>query len=132
KSIKNYSPSLGDYHDLSRYSPNSFDLLFEIEAVCYSLKKEKVLSEVHRVLKKSGKFILFDGYTDKPRSKMTKNELLACQLTEKAMALEIFEDYSSFKKKALSAGFRVVSEENVSQFVVPTMRRFEKYAQGYF
>ena len=46
KKFKNYHPKKGDYHDLNEFPKQSFNIVFEIEAVCYSLEKEKVLKEV--------------------------------------------------------------------------------------
>ena len=108
------------------------DIVFVIEALCYSTDKSTVLGEVKRVLKKGGVFIVFDGYTTKDRSKMTENELLACRLTEKSMALDIFEDYSYVIRKAKKKGFSVAYNENVSEFILPTLKKFERWAKAYF
>ncbi|HET7529039.1 MAG TPA: class I SAM-dependent methyltransferase [Candidatus Saccharimonadales bacterium] len=132
KKLPNYHPVAGDYHDLSRYKSQSVDIAFVIEALCYSTEKEKVYSEISRVLKKNGVFIIFDGYTTKARSKMSKEELMACRLTEKSMALRVFEGHKSAIKKAEDSGFRVVSDENVSDYIQPSLRRFERYAAKYF
>ena len=132
KKLPNYTPVAGDYHDLSRYADDSIDIVFVIEALCYSTQKSIVLAEVKRVLKKGGILAVFDGYTTKSRSKMTKNELLACQLTEKSMALDIFEDYRVVMRTAKEKGFSVVYNENVSDFILPTLRKFERWAKAYF
>ncbi len=65
--VNNYHPEFGDYHDLSRFENRSFDIVFVVEALCYSTDKDKVLAEVYRVLKKGGVFIIFDGYSNKSR-----------------------------------------------------------------
>lgn len=128
--LTNYFPQQGDYHDLSMYPDGSFDIVFEVEALCYSLEKEKVLLEVSRVLKRGGLFILFDGY--RGREAQTKHEDLSMQLVEKGMALEVFEKYEAFKIKALGNNFDLVKEEDLSTFVLPTMERFEKLANKFF
>lgn len=128
----NYQPSLGDYHDLSRYADCSIDIVFVIEALCYSEDKVRVLSEVKRVLKEGGIFIIFDGYIKKTRSAMTEEELIAVRLTETGMAVNTFEDYPSLLSKAKSLGFSVDSSEDVSKFIMPTLRRFENLAIRFF
>lgn len=132
KKLNNYHPVLGDYHDLSRYPNNSVDIIFVIEALCYSSEKTIVLKEVRRVLKKNGIFIILDGYIKKIRSKMTKDELLASRLTEIGMAVSEFEGYPSLLDKAKKVGFEIVLSEDVSLFILPTLRKFEKLAMTFF
>ncbi|MGA3150091.1 MAG: class I SAM-dependent methyltransferase [Candidatus Saccharimonadales bacterium] len=132
KELPNYIPVAGDYHDLSRYADNSIDIVFVIEALCYSTDKSRVFAEVRRVLKKGGVLIILDGYTTKDRSKMTENELLACKLAEKGVALSVFEDYESTMHKAKKNGFSVLFSENASKYTLPTLERFERYAIRYF
>lgn len=36
KRIKNYYPAKGDYHNLSSYNSRQFDIVFIVEALCYS------------------------------------------------------------------------------------------------
>ncbi len=64
--------------------------------------------------------------------KLTFNERTALKLAEKGMALEKFESYKSFIIKAKKEKFKIDFEENVSQFVLPTMERFEKKAASFF
>lgn len=132
KKLSNYRPVSGDYHDLTRYEDSSFDIVFVIEALCYSGNKEKVYAEVNRVLKRGGVLIVFDGYTKKPRNKMSKEELLACELTEKSMALNVFEDYKKAIDKAEKQGLNLVYDEDVSSYIIPTQKRFELHATRYF
>src|SRR3989338_2696408 len=81
--VKNYHPALGDYHDLKRFNDATFDVVFILEALCYSMRKETVLREVHRVLKDGGLFIVFDGYSNKEPHELTENELTIHSLIEK-------------------------------------------------
>jgi ubiquinone/menaquinone biosynthesis C-methylase UbiE len=130
--VSNFSPKEGDYHNLQIYPNDYFDLVFVIEALCHSDDKEKVFSEVKRVLKKNGIFAIFDGYLGKTRSSLTKDQLLACQLTEKGMQIGDFEYYPNVKQKLLKAGFKDVCEEDVSLLIMPTLKRFEKEANILF
>lgn len=132
KKVNNYHPSHGDYHDLKAYESNTFDIVFVVEALCYSTVKEEVLHNVHRILKPGGVFIVFDGYLNKELPELTTDESLAVQLTERGMALEKFENYADFKGKIKRANFTLHFEENVSSYVMPTMRKFERLAQKFF
>lgn len=130
--LNNYFPVVGDYHDLTPYKSNSFDIVFEVEAFCHSQKKEIVFKEVKRILKKGGVFILFDGYLKIDRPKLTPLELAAVQITEKGMAVESFETYNDVIKKARNARLRIKESEDVSRFIIPTLKRFEKLADYFF
>lgn len=129
--VQNYIPQSGDYHDLSRFEDGSMDIVFVVEALCYSTNKEVVLAEVSRVLKDGGLFIIFDGYRHTQRKTLTKTEMIACSLIEKGMALERFEEYDSFIEKA-RVHFEMYTEGDLSKFVLPTMYRFEKLAKRFF
>ncbi|MBU3924545.1 class I SAM-dependent methyltransferase [Patescibacteria group bacterium] len=132
KGINNYFPNFGDYHDLSKFESGTFDIVFVVEALCYSMDNDKVLAEVYRVLKKNGVFIIFDGYLNKKINQLTSDEKIASGLTEKGMAVEKFELYDSLISKAKENNFKIEFEENVSQFVIPTMERFERKAALFF
>lgn len=107
-------------------------MVFVIEALCHSNNKQKVFSEVKRVLKENGVFIIFDGYSGKPEPLMTKEELLAKKLTEKAMFVSSFDYYPEFKRKLIKSGFIAIEEEDISELVMPSMEKFETLAKIYF
>lgn len=44
----------GDYHDLSQFEDNSYDIVFVMEALCYSTDKPRVLREVSEKLRDGG------------------------------------------------------------------------------
>lgn len=130
KTVSNYFPSYGDYHDLSRYASASQDIVFEVEALCYSKNPKIVLNEVWRVLRPGGMFILFDGY--RTAANLEENDNIICTIVEHGMAVDKFQIYTNFKQDALDVGFVLEHEENVSGYVLPTMRRFEHLAQRFF
>ncbi len=128
--LGNLKVELGDYHDLSTFNDIKFDVVYVVEALCYSTEKEKVLEQVSLVLNNVGLFIVFDGY--RGSKVLSSDEELACKLTEKTMALQAFESYESFVQKAKETGFGIEFEEDLSKYVLPTMKRFEKLASIYF
>ncbi|MBU1000308.1 methyltransferase domain-containing protein [Patescibacteria group bacterium] len=132
KKLKNFHPKEGDYHDLSNYSKNTFDVIFIIEALCHSTNKKQVLREVRKLLKNNGVFIIFDGYRGKREDMMTKEELLAIKLTEKGMAVPNFDYYDDFKNKLLKSKFKILEEQDVSLLIIPTLKKFESQARLYF
>jgi ubiquinone/menaquinone biosynthesis C-methylase UbiE len=121
-----------DYHNLSEYQDKNIDLVFIIEALCYSQNKKKVLKEVYKILNPKGIFIIIDGYQKMPLSTMTEEQHLSLNLTCKAMAVESFTWVEDMKKDITDVGFKIIYEKNVSDKTLPTMYKFENWAHGFF
>jgi arsenite methyltransferase len=126
KNLKNLSFDYADYHDLSKFPKNSFDIVFVIEALCYSNNKIKVFLEVKRILKKGGYFIIIDGYANDNKKKLTESEKLAMKLTEKGMAVEKSETYKNFLEIAKKSKLKIVHEIDWTQNILPSLIKFEK------
>ncbi len=123
----------GDYHDLSRYSDNSFDVVYIIEALCHARSKQEVIAEVARILRPGGYFIVFDGYASMPRGKMTDLEVLASDLTYKSMMVSADGHYYlDFTRSVASSGLDIVLQEDLSERALPSMRRLEAKAKMFF
>ena len=130
--MRNYKQEVGDYHNLSKYKDEDFDLVFAIETLCHSSKKSSVLKEIYKKLKKGGLFIIFDGYYSKSLNNMSDKEALAASLTEKALAVEKFENIKDFNNQILNSKFSILKKEDLSKLIMPTLRRFEKLALGFY
>lgn len=132
KQLENVDFKLADYHDLSMFKDESFDIVFAIETICHSDNKIKVLKEISRVLKPHGIFIIYDGYSNKNISKMTEDEKVSSILTAKGMAVNEFEQLSSFEKYLDVALFSVEEKTDLSENIKPSLLRFEKMASRFF
>ncbi len=130
--LPNISFNLGDFHDLSQISDASVDIVFILEALCHSDNKLRVLDEVKRILRKGGLFIIYDGYLADATGKLTDVEKEACVLTEKGMAVNHFEALNDFESYVKESGLIISDKENLSSFVLPTMKRFERLARLFF
>lgn len=119
-----------DYHLLD-FPNKSFDVVYIIEALCYSTDKKKVFSEVQRVLRPWWVFVVIDGHSTKEKEEMTDYEKLAFTLASKWMAVQDFESYNAVKNYAQNAGLEVYKEIDVSDNILPTTNRFERMA-SYF
>lgn len=123
----------GDYHDLSRYSDNSFEVVYIIEALCHARDKSMVAQEVNRVLKPGGIFIIFDGYSSKKRSDMNELEALASDLTYTSMMVNPKDHYyPDFRTMLQQSQLEITVEQNLSKEVLPSMRRLESKAIKFF
>lgn len=132
RTISNFHSSLGNFHKLNMFPDESFDVVFVIEALCYSRQKEVVLHEVYKKLKKGGVFIIFDGYGLKDINLLNSDDLKLKKLTEKTMALEEFENIHDFQKKIQKSSFKIIKEEDLSNNILPTMYNVQKKALLYF
>jgi ubiquinone/menaquinone biosynthesis C-methylase UbiE len=128
KEVRNLEVGFGDFHNLGKYAPGKFDIVFIVEALCHSDRKEIVAKEVFRVLKDGGLFIIFDGYLNKTLIELSKEELLAKQLTEKGMVVNNFENVDEVIQKIVSAGLQLIEEKDYSNNIIPNLEKFEKLA----
>ncbi len=46
----------------TKFPPNSFDVVWGLESICYAKNKRDFLSEARRILKKGGRIIVADGF----------------------------------------------------------------------
>ncbi len=139
----NYTQVQGDYHDLSRFPDASFDLVFVVEALCYSERKGEVLAQVVRKLRPGGRFVVIDGYASANADRAADEERRepdelyqlydrARLWTDRSMALPRMEAIDSFRRTIARSALRVIVERDLSQRTLPTLRRFERRARIYF
>lgn len=127
RGFANFKPQTGDFHDLSEYSDDFFDIVFIIEALCHSSKKEQVTKQVIRVLKKNGIFIVVDGFSNK--QELNEEEKLAKGLVEKSMNLAGFDNYNEFIRMLQRNNLKLIFEKDYSSEIMPSLKRFEKDAK---
>jgi len=126
KKLKNVKLVEGDYHDLSCFDDSTFDVVYIFEGLCYSNRKDLVSKEVIRVLKKGGHFIVVDGYSSEKIENLKNIHRICHDLASKGMMLDQYYYYNDVRDEIISQGFKVVFEEDLSQFIIPTGERFEK------
>ena len=130
--LKNYTVLKQDFHNLSNFKNNSLDVIFVIESLCYSNNKQKILNETNRILKNNGKLIVIDGYLENQLNAYTKVQQQAFKLTEIGMAIKGSNTYKEFLQFAKNSNYKIEYEENISNKVLPSMRRLEKYSKLFF
>lgn len=122
----------GNFHDLSHYAAQSQDVVYVIEALCHATDRLRVITEVQRVLKPHGYFIVFDGYLRKQEQLLTNDEVLASQLLFKSMMVTAKNHYyPNFKKDLATSGLAIVDEEDLTEAIIPSLERLEGYASKY-
>jgi ubiquinone/menaquinone biosynthesis C-methylase UbiE len=129
--MPNLNFCFGDYHDLSQFEDNSFDIVFVIEALCYSTQKLEVLREVKKKLKENGIFIVFDAYKRNRASPLSPSEKTMWALVVRGSALDTFEyvdDVESYMEKE----FSIVLSKDFSLCVLPSLEGQEAKVRYYF
>ena len=123
----------GDYHDLSIFPENSFDIVFGVETVCYSSDKKRVFTEMKRVLKPGGKVVFFDGYDAKSNEQKSDFERHAAAIKWAAMRVTPKDHYIGDIKRYLEElQFKDVEITDITEKVRPTLRRLDRISCYYF
>lgn len=130
KNNNNLSFNYGSFQDIP-FNDNSFDVVFAVETLCHSDNIETLLSEVNRVLKNGGKFIIYDGFRVsgyENKSDLVKKSVTLC---EKAMAVEKFHKISNWIRHSNLKGFVIDANEDKSLAVMPNLKRLYKVSKLY-
>ena len=127
--VPNFGVRLGDFHDLGAFSDRSQNLVFVVEALCHSDRKDRVLAEVERILRPGGIFIIIDGYQNTiPPSDLVENAL---RLLARGMAVPDFVTYDKFRETVSDSPLQLVEEFDRSRQIMPSLRRFEALADRF-
>jgi ubiquinone/menaquinone biosynthesis C-methylase UbiE len=127
--IPNLRFQSGDYHDLSAFTDDSYDVVFVIEALCCSTNKSQVLREVKKKLRRGGLFIIIDAYR-RERRPLSHSEDVMAQLIEKGFSVDKFEcveDVEGYMREVYS----IIAAKDVTQYVLPCMAKGQ-WARHYF
>ncbi|MEM7056596.1 MAG: methyltransferase domain-containing protein [Pseudomonadota bacterium] len=127
--VANFTASEGDFHDLSGFASESQDLVFVVEALCHSDRKQEVLDQAHRVLRPHGTIIVIDGYRANGEAEQITDQAL--RLLARGMAVPDFMPYQDFQDLVEECPFEIVEEHDRSQQIMPSLKRFEGLANRF-
>jgi ubiquinone/menaquinone biosynthesis C-methylase UbiE len=122
---------LGDYHDLSALEDNAYDIVFVIEALCYSTNKLQVLREVKKKLKRDGTFIVIDGYRRDCVTPLSPSEETLRKLVEMSWSLDKFECVKDIEGH-MREEYSITEANDFSQRVLPSMDVIARKVRYYF
>ena len=129
--IPNALFQLGDYHDLNALEDNVYDIIFVIEALCYSTNKLQVLCEVKKKLKRNGLLIIIDVYQRDRGVPLSLSEKTMLKLIEMSWSLDKFEcvkDVESYMQEAYS----IALAKDFTRYILPSATRVARYNRYYF
>ncbi|AOR29003.1 methyltransferase [Formosa sp. Hel1_33_131] len=130
KQFDNLNFNYGSFQDIP-FNDNSFDIVFAVETLCHSENIEILMKEVNRILKKGGKFIIYDAFrvTDiEGKSHLMKESVSLC---EKALAVNKFHKISYWIEVSKIKGFEINTNEDKSLAIMPNLKRLYKGSKKY-
>ncbi|MCX5848357.1 MAG: class I SAM-dependent methyltransferase [Deltaproteobacteria bacterium] len=129
--IENLKFTYGDFHKLD-FEDSSFDFIFALESICYANDSRQVLSEIFRVLKNGGQFVLYDGFRQIGFESLPDNLVQAVILTEKSLAVNSFAKIDTWLEIAGKAGFKLKVKTDLSKAIMPNLGKLQLLARKYF
>jgi ubiquinone/menaquinone biosynthesis C-methylase UbiE len=90
------------------------------------------LKEVYRILKKEGKFILYEGFRSPNFENRSDLQKKMAQLIEKSMAVPKGYEINKWLDLAKEIGFEVKENTDISEAIMPNLIRFHRLARKYF
>ena len=104
----------------TKFKSNSFDVIFALESVCHS-DKEKFLREAYRLLKKSGRLVIFDFFNSKSKFSVKEKKIMNNWLN--GWAVDSLETPLFFKAKSKDIGFKHIIYEKINDKVMNSSKR---------
>jgi SAM-dependent methyltransferase len=123
-----------DFHRMVQ-EENSFDLVFDVEALCYSDTPEKVdsfFSELRRVLRPGGLFVSFDYLRPSHFAALGPMARLATKLVERAWVVQRFHLERSWDEAARRAGFVSKGRRDLRTPAMPSIERLYRQARMFY
>lgn len=108
-------------YEQTKFSNNSFDLVYGIESICHSTNKEKFLQEAFRLLKPGGKLIVIDFFQDK--SFLTIKEARIMTNWLERWAVSNLTSTHTLIEQAEKTGFLLNLNENLSTQIIPSAKK---------
>lgn len=103
----------GDFHSLP-FPDESVDAVYSIEAICHTTNKEKVYSEVFRVLKKGGRFGFYDWVMTNKFNESNPRHVSIKEGIEIGNALPDIMHQKVVRPQLENVGFKVLHEEDAA------------------
>jgi ubiquinone/menaquinone biosynthesis C-methylase UbiE len=129
--IPNAHFQIGDFHDLSAFGNNAYDIVFVIEALCYSTEKLHVLREVKKKLKRGGFFIIIDAYRADRATPLSSSEEIMRKLIEASWVLNKFECIQEVEGYMLGE-YSIAEASDLTQCIFPSVMRMARVLRLYF
>ncbi len=118
--IKDVTFSLQSFTN-TNFEDNTFDVVYSIESVCHAENKNDFFKEAHRILKPTGKLIIWDGFLEKEELNLQENKKYQSFL--RGFALDNLSYYKTFEAELYKNNFKHVETEDHTDKVGKTAFR---------
>lgn len=122
--VQNFTQLQGDYHDMPGIEDHSIDLMFTIEALCYSTKKNAFLATCHKKLKSNGRLIIVDPYAGESHTKHPLFEKILRMIAKSTMVLR-FDPIDEIRNTFQKSKFIIEKEIDWTSNVIPAAKALE-------
>jgi cyclopropane fatty-acyl-phospholipid synthase-like methyltransferase len=112
--------SVRNYLD-TKFPDNYFDVVWAIESVCHAVDKKLFLEEAFRVLKKGGRLVVADFFSNS--EVYNNNQKSWLQKWANTWAVPSFECLDLFTTNAAETGFQNIHSRNITSHIMPTAKR---------
>ncbi|MBQ3379602.1 MAG: class I SAM-dependent methyltransferase [Clostridia bacterium] len=112
-----------DYSDMSMIDDASVDAVYAVETIVHCPDKESVFSEVYRILKPDGVFIVYDYSLPREFEEYDETEKKAVELISKGGAAVLIESETCWEGRFAAAGFKAESITDLTKNTLPDLRR---------
>lgn len=117
-----------DYSSLSQFEDNSVDVLYAFETVVHNTDKEKIYSEVYRVLKPNGVIIVFDYALSARLDTFDSTIQKAISITSKGGAAAMIESLEELNAHYTNCGLKLEKCVDHTRATLPDLKRLERKA----
>ena len=117
-----------DFNDLSNFPDNAIDVVYAIETIVCSAQKDRVFKEAYRVLKPGGAFVVYDYALSRKYEEYDPLTRKAIAITSLGTASAMIEPAERWEHYFTSNGFRREKSADLSEQVLPDLKRLEQRA----
>ena len=129
--LANVSAAVGDFHHLL-LGDATFDAVFSIEGFGYAGDLSRALTELRRVLRPDGLFIVVDGWRTDTFSQKPADLRAGAEYMETSMAVAYPWELSAWKSAVIDADFEIVEELDLTDQVMPNLTRLAEITERRF
>lgn len=127
--LKDVNFFLKDYSN-TKFKNNYFDKMFTLETIVHSPNLSKTLKELMRILKPNGRLVMFEYSRSRPEEfSEWEEKMLKIINEESAMVALQTMHHDTMTKELKKLGYKIISDEDITVHVIPSMERFYRYAK---
>jgi SAM-dependent methyltransferase len=121
---------VGDFQALA-FANASLDAVFVVESLCHATDLPRAFTEVARVLRPGGRFVVVDGWRTEAFDALPAVVREATVAIERAMAVSAGQSLEPWKRAAADCGLHVIEELDLTAQIAPNLERLAAIAERF-